>query len=40
MYKVFLYGRLEPFMVVGVVCGVVCKDNSKVVRCGVSGVAG
>ena len=31
----------KPFMVVGVVCGVVaCKDNDKVVECGSSGVAG
>ena len=34
---VLLCVLFEPFKVVGVVvCGVACKDNSKVDRCGVS----
>ena len=40
MFKVLLYGMFKGFMVVGVVCGVACKDNSKVVRCGNVVVAG
>ena len=37
IYKVLSIVLFEPFKVIGVVvCGVACKDNSKVDRCGVS----
>ena len=39
MYKVLLYAMFKGFMVVGVVYGVACKDNDKVVGCS-NGVAG
>ena len=40
MYKVLLYGMFKGFKAVGVVCGVVCKDNNKVSECGNNGVTG
>ena len=40
IYKVLSIAMFEPFKVVGVVvCGVACKDNSKVDRCRDNGVA-
>ena len=35
---VLLCVLFEGFKAVGVVCGVVCKDNNKVGECGVAGV--